>query len=176
MWENLVRRLTNPNQKTDYVFADIDGTLVDSSSRDAKSSDPAVRESLITLTSDPIKTKVVDYVANEVFENRSQVVLISGRCRSSITKKQLSFLPFEYRFIRNSKLYNPTLSSRTLKASFFRYFLYLSSLSQHKGSRTAKFLDDREDVIQVVQQVFEELGVNYKLSKYDGIFLFEFCF
>lgn len=152
MLSKLLKRLDF--SATGYVFVDLDGTLFDDTKRKESFPDSLKQqESLISETSDNVYAQVFFDLACMFFSGY-QIIILSGRTSSLKTHKQLRqiFNFATYTYLRNSRLYNPTLSSRVLKREVFKELL--PTLLNLK--KPIHFFEDREDVIQEIIPIMPE--------------------
>jgi hypothetical protein len=172
------RQLGAPLAET-YIFSDIDGTIFEVSERFSQSTDPGVRDQLLNVIPDALNLAIVTEIS-QALRASAKLILLTGRRRSHATHQQFQqFLPaWSYEFIRNSTLYNPSLSSVHLKRMYFDALLSIASVDHAKSlpTRFAIFYDDREDVMTAVTNVFKSRNWNYHLTMLGNIHKLNFCF
>jgi len=174
--DRLVLKFVDCAVSAKYLFLDIDGTLVDSTLRDQATADFSTREKLLDTIEDPVKQLIITRI-NAEYTNSTKIVLLTGRTRSLKTTRQVrSILQQPFRYLRNSRIYNPTLSSTLLKSQFFKSLLLLSQSTASVESQEALIFEDRADVIQAIQQEFEKLSHDYVLEIVDHVFILRFKF
>lgn len=124
------------------LFSDVDQTLVDSRLRFQLGQNFNEVESLMETYPDKPKEKAVEFVKKLQSEGWF-LVLVSGRRRSLKTLEQMRELGLsDFFFIRNSKLYNPDLSSRRFKR------LLGQRLRERISDRSVLFFEDRADIVK----------------------------
>lgn len=131
-----------------YAFFDLDGTLFDDAFRKHQfPSNFELQESLITPTSDTVYSEILANLA-KLSSDGYQLIVLTGRRNSYLTRKQLNYTldQLPYHFIRNSKLVNPTLSSKVLKNQVFKQL----SAFLHLRKVPIRIFEDREDVFNSI--------------------------